>query len=612
MVRITTSYRYIALVFLYIFGFYGWGVGVEFRTNEIFKEVVIIFLVVSSILILYRKRNILEREIYFSIKKKEFLTTTMLFVILLFLNYWRFNDALTLDEIAYAWSSQLHSYVLLFKIAELNIGYLISVPSNILIQIIAALLLVLMILSVIILIRIRNEKKFLFTVFLLLFFLRLMVSHFGGGASQHAPLGYLYYFIFTSLLGTSTLVFRIATLVLFVISIHLMQLFLKNHIRNYPIFFTTILTIYSVPLIGNMLSMMEVSVWTYLVNSLVFVFLFSRKFQIPSSLVFFVSILTYLRMSILATLASLFIAYFVQNRRNIQLYSRLGLPFVVALPAVVINVFERLASSDLESKALLYNLRENISNNVYAINTSASTIAFILACVMLVFHIIFRASSRIFIVTYFLSNSILFLLFTSPSISFNSKYLVEWYLPPLFLYTAWLCTRRLRSFQVLGVITVAFGLFIYLQNYLTPKVVERFNEQYNMQKKSSIWAYGAIPRIPLAYEAAFEFLRNKKDYCLSVGPVYSVFPEVLYGFEVKYLADLKELRARFLSSQSRYGESWLAVSNDSLEDAGVKCALIGFIENEKETIDDLLLNEWTIVKTFGYGKFNTTLYLMRR
>jgi hypothetical protein len=458
--------------------------------------------------------------------------------------------------------------------------------------------------------QIRNNKKFYSLAFTVLVIFRILF-HTVGGESQHAPLNYLYYFLFSSLIGIDNYGFRLASLLLMTFTSFVIFKMLTNMGTKVIQAFLSSLLVFSIPLIKEMGIMIEVSLWTLVINALALIALQKRRFIIPDSMLVLIAISCYLRMNLLILYFASLLLYTSQNRNIFRSSVALRASFLTIIPCVVQTITSRMLGGQ-NFNLNLETIKRNMGNSAGAIVDSGSLLFVIVSYVIAIYIVLVQRKAFLFFASHFLFSFIIFVCFNSSDFSTNSKYIVEWGLAPVFLLASSQFTRSFILFRygalILALIMNIFG--INEQN----KVTEKFNVAIQNEKVDYLDAFSILPRIPLNFNDTVRYLRanNLESRCLVVGPVYSVFHQILGDVGVSEVWSLHKKRNNFLAAQRYLGESWLTVSNDSLEKADVGCIVVGVIKNRAQIISSLNEQGWFTLHVSWDKKYGTAVHVLRK
>ena len=136
---INWSFRHTLFLFMIVFGCYGWGTANGINNLLDASNVLTCLLVLLSSMFLYKRRMDFNSHFQKPISIELGMVLTVLGFTLLgtIINYASKSRSLTVDELSYAWLSQLHSYVLSSRLFEyLPLG-LLTINSRFLVQFLA-------------------------------------------------------------------------------------------------------------------------------------------------------------------------------------------------------------------------------------------------------------------------------------------------------------------------------------------------------------------------------------------------------------------------------------------------------------------------------------------
>lgn len=594
LVKVDLNFRITSLVLLYIFGVYGWGTS-KFIDKALTLEFVIsISGMISIFSVIYILRKSINFTFEYIFKLKDLIVFTFFLILIMGINLSQINDDLTVDEVAYAWFSNLHSYVVSLSYLYDYFPFLQNYPANQVLHILNLVFLVVLIFSARLIYRIPSDLKFLTIIVCTLFVSRIMVGLTGGNENHHTPLQNLYYFVWSSILGTHNWSFRFASNFLFAtLSFILFKICYKTTQRLSVSYLLSLLII-SIPLSRQLSLSVEIASWTFIISSITLAYFASQRFEIPESALLLLALCTYLRINIIAIFLSTCLTYFVQNKTSIKIYSPLSAAIVISIPS---SLFSFVYYRDRESMSLRTNyfrdMRYNLSNQWEALIYSQNLIYVLIGFFASLSVFLMYPKSKVFLLTYCILNALLFLAINSSETSTYSKYIAEWGLSSIFLIGAILPIFHSRLLVLFLSCLLALNLYgFYGQVKLQEKireVVSDSNYNYN-----DIYIYS--PRLELNSSMAYKFIQKKGLSCLSAGPVNGAFPEILNGFNLEFVKQASINRNSFLAKQDISGETWLELSSSTLDAAGIKCTIVGAILNPEKVKKNLLRNGWLIVK----------------
>jgi hypothetical protein len=254
---------------------------------------------------------------------------------------------------------------------------------------------------------------------------------------------------------------------------------------------------------------------------------------------------------------------------------------------------------------------QNWENVFFTISQSGSAINVILSASALCLTLKLHKKARLFISLYLFLNCTIFLVINANQFV-SSKYLVEWLLPPTLLISGLLIDWQ-RDGSGRRILVYFVSAFMVLSSiFLHGKSRENFKELYLQKSIKGDVQYAAIPRVPLDFRAAYDFVKTERLNCLNVGPVYSTFVEILHEFSIRQIWETKKKRTSFLEIQSKQAESWLEVSSMTLQTSGLNCVMFGALNRESYIKFELQQNGWEEVVSFNMNDYGTTVFIFQR
>lgn len=604
---INLNFRTIILIQLYIFGFYGWG-SPDLEKNKLFV-IGSLLIVIATWLIIFFYQEMINLKHELNVTYSDGIKLILIMILLLILNWKHVNDFLTVDELAYSFNSQLHSYLIATRLVSKFELVFIDLSAFYTIQIVNIVILLFVIIIVKKLLKLRSDSHFLSFAVLLLIVMRGIIAYFGGNVSHHSPLQNIYYFLWTVILGPHNWTFRVATMFTFaVLSLFIYRL-LATKIQSRVTRGLFVFLIMTIPILRNIALTMEIAIWTFIITVGFLVYMVTRKFIVTSGLLIPLSLFSYLRLNLIIVYIGTCVAYLIQNGFKVRLNSPFFVSIVVAFPGVFFHLYGRTNRSELS----VYNWRQqfptNVSNAFQSIVNSQAfgyVVGSILAVLLVMF---FYQKAWTFLIAFIPLNVIVFGLMNNTELSYASKYVIEWGIAPLFL-SSFFVVRLLPRFKIsVTIILIVINIYGLVANQ---KVIEKFKEINLVSSGDFNKAYSTMPRLPFEYGSAFKFIAENQLQCLSAGPTYGSFPYVLGGFTLEDINKNRERNEAFLDAQSKFTENWLDVSSSSLELAGVKCVVIGAIMRPMEVKKKLADNGWFMVKDFVDPDYQTVVRIFIR
>ncbi len=607
----------IIVLFFFTFGFYGWGTtqGLSSITSVMNLTTTLAFL--TSSIILYLRRH--DYNSYFKIKVEielRHLVAVLAFLIIgIAFNFNRLNRSLTVDELAYAWSSQLHSYVLVNKLFHLFPSSLGSVNSQYVVQIFSILIIVCLVTFLSVLWHRSTDFGFYFYLSLVTLIVRFSIQYSGGIDWPNSPFGHIWHFFFSSLFGVSNSSFRISNLLLFAVIASIIYFYTGNYtILTKLLGFVSAILLFTVPLLNSLSTSLEIASWSLLFTLICFGSLVRSDFTFTFKLLMLLAVGYYFRVNLIA----LFIAYFIALlifKKTESRDNRWGFyfPLLVVSPGLFPVLLNRLLGRLEDGNELLLGIRRNFENSIDSITNSGSGI-YVLLFLLSTAVLLFYKKSIIFSLTYILLQLLLFFVLNSPSISGSSKYLAEYFFPYVVFFGMLPILFRLQKSR--SVLILSISLLLAFNSYglfKSQDIPRNFKSIYDPSRDAISSGFGAVPYTPFPYADVFKFIRTKDiQSCFNAGVVYSEIPRVLAGVSISEVSVNASLRSRFLSAQSDLGEDWRTISLASVSSSSIKCVILGAVDQPLRIQRELTAGGWSTVAVFVERIYGTKVYLMTK
>ena len=608
------NFRYTLILFLLVFGYYGWGTTSGLSTFfSLINFSTAVSLILCSVLFYVKRQDFNSRfQASIQIDFGFFMTAFAFLIFGIFVHYDFLQTSLTVDEVAYAWGSQLQSYVTVLKFAPFLPLEVLLLNSRLLLQITSILIFFFGFLLIRILLRIRSDFSFLLIILALTFFLRLGCQYLGGNSSPNSPLANIWYFIASTFLGPYNLSYRLASLAVFCfLAAYLFRQIAEESWVSKLIALLTSLLLFSIPLVSSMSSMLEIATWTFIVSVIVFVELIKFDFKISERILILIAITYYLRVNIITILATVLLYIAVTDgKKLLRDKSRVIYPICLVFPGLAPVVVGRLMGKLSNDGNLAVGLRENVLNSLDTIILSASS-WYVLVVIISIIFLLSKNASRKYILLLLFFDIAVFFGMNSTTLTYNSKYTIEYLFPLVMIIGFWpvLINLRNRTF-IYGLIIILLAINVYGFN-IKSEVPKSFRQAYDPVNGAISSGYGVVPFSPFAYREAFKFIKSENlEPCFNAGAVYSSFPEILEGLSLEQVVHNKQIRADFLTVQSHIDESWTTISYQSILASKIRCVILGALENQGAAAQELKSNGWEIVEKFENPAYGTMVYIM--
>jgi hypothetical protein len=598
-----------------VFGYYGWGTTNGINNLLDASNVLTCLLVLLSSIFLYKRRMDFNSHFQKPISIELGMVLTVLGFTLLgtIINYASKSRSLTVDELSFAWLSQLHSYVLSSRLFEYLPPGFLTINSRFLVQFLALIILVSGIMLWKKLTKIQSDLIVLIISLSLTFGMRLGVQFFGGHNPPNSPLPSIWYFLSTTIFGITNFTYRISTLLVFaILATYIFRQISVISKQSKFIAFATSLLLFSTPLVDSMSTLVEIANWSFIVAVVFLYHLVANRFVFTEKILILLAVAFYLRINIISLLVSALLYIFLTRDKDGPVIRwKILYPLWIILPGSATILTGRFAEKARQHKYFLVDLQENLQNALDALFYSGSFLYLLLGLISSIL-LILNKSFRAFIGFLILTNMVLFLGLNDPEVSGSSKYLIEYLFPLVMLIGIWpkililKTNRSIRNFVLVALIAV--NLFGF---YEKSDVRESFKSIYEPSSKAISSGYAALPFVPFAYAEAFKFVSAKDLWpCLNVGVVYSGFPDIIEGLSVSRIIKNQTYRNSYSAALSESNAKWDDVSYQTVQEAGIDCLILGAVENQLGAVKEFESNGWEVQERFIDSNFGTTVFLL--
>lgn len=609
------NFRYIFILFLIVFGYYGWGTTSGLSNILDFSNILTTLAIFFSSIILYLKRQDFNSRFQKSIKiDLSFLVKTLGFLAFaICMNYKFLQTSLSVDELAYAWSSQAQSYVFLFKIAPLLPINLLSLNSGLILQALSILLFAIGFLFIRAILKIRSDIHFLLITLGAISLMRLAVQYIGGANGPNSPLANVWYFLASTIFGPHNSTYRFSSLFIFcLLASYLFGCITGETWIKKSFALLTSLLLFSIPLVNSMSAMLEIATWTFIVSVVVFVDLIKNEFKISDRILILLAITYYLRVTIITILVTTLVCVALSKRKNmLEDRWRFIYPICIVFPGLAPVVVGRLMGKLSSDGNFALDLKVNAQNSLNGIILSASS-WYLLIVVISTIILFGNNASRKFILLLIFFDVIVFFGLNSTALTHSSKYIIEYLFPLVIIIGFWPDLMNLRGNKLFLYMLIFTLLAVNAYGFnAKSEVLQSFSRVYDPVHASIDSAYAVVPFSPFAYREAFMFIKNKNlQPCFNAGAVYSSFPEILEGLSLEQVVRNKQIRADFLRVQSRLNENWTTISYQSIHESGIGCVILGAVDDQGTVVQELRTKGWKIDGKFQDPDYGTLVYVM--
>lgn len=602
-------------LFLITFGFYGWGTTSGLFSVLSFSNLSTTLALVICSTLLYLNRDKFNEYFQGSLRVelRYFIGTLIFFFLGIAINFKAITRSLTVDELAYAWISQLHSYVIAKKIFHYLPDSFQSLGSNYILQAISGILLFFGIALLVALNKLRSSFRFYLCVMLLTLAMRQVVQIGGGSNGPNSLFGNFWYFLTSTLFGINNATYRLSTLFLFSILATYVYFQISNHsILTRLCGVLTSLLIFSVPLVNSVSTIIEIANWTFIIALVCLAELVRTNFKPNFQILLFLSFAFYLRINVISLFIALLVSTLILERRScLENKWKYFFPILIILPGLFPVIAARLVSKLNSDTNLLTDLKDNYDNFILSLFNSGSSFYAIIAAIT-VLILLCRKNSFHFSLLLFFLLFLLFFILNSPFISASSKYLLEYFFPFVIFLGFW---PKLLHFQNKNVIMSLLVLALFLVNILgftaRQDISQTFTRVYKPSQDAISSGYSSIPFTPLPYSDVFRFIeKSGMQLCFNAGAVYSEFPRILEGVQYSEIESNIKLRSTFLEIQQSLKEEWTTISFESISAAKIKCVILGAVDQPLRIQKELKSHGWLTLGTFVDQTYGTKIFLM--
>ena len=609
------SFRYTLILFMIVFGYYGWGTTLGLANIFDLSNVLTSLILISSSILLYLRKE--DFDSYFQkplIIDFRILISTLSFLVFgILINHKYLFNSLTVDETAYAWFSQLQTYVITLKIAPLLPSQILEINSSYILQAISLCILLIGAIFLRLLSLIRSDLGFLIIVIGLTFVLRGGVQYVGGANGPNSPLSSFWYFTTSTLFGLHNSTYRFLSLMIFCcLSAYLYRRIKGESATSKFIALLTSLLLFSIPLVSSMSFVLEIANWTFIASVVLFVELAKNNFHIDEKILILLGISYYLRVNIITLIIAVFLcSLFAASSNLLKDKWKYIYPLSIILPGLSPVIIGRLTERLDGIRNPPLDLSINYHNSLSALINSGSS-WYLVVVISSIIILLFKRASRNYILLLMVLDVVVFLGLNTPSLTISSKYIIEYFFPLVFVLGLWpmLMGFENRRVFVNGVLIVLLAVNAY-GFAAKSQIPQTFSSLYNSTSGLTDSATSVIPYTPLAYKEAFQFVHKQKlQPCFNAGIVYSAFPEILEGLPLSQIMINRGIRKDFLGAQARIGEDWTTISYESIVASNIKCVILGAVGNQLGVIQELKQKNWRVLGEFPDKNYRTMVYIM--
>jgi len=612
IVRWNYKSEYILLFF--VFGYFGWG-----TTNGLVSFFSVPNLLTSitlglSLAIIFRRRHRNVHLIRVHINLGMIVAFVGFLGLGITVNLRMLTNSLTLDEVAYAWASQLQSYVIALKLSSFLPAYLQEFNSRLVLQFISIILLGCIVIAITLLLRLKSDLLFMVVAVIATFTFRLIVQFLGGTNSPNSPLSSLWYFTTSSLFGINHLTFRLSSSALFAaLATFVLYSYAKLNRPSLSVGILAAFLIYTTPLLINMSISVEIATWTFILTAIVLLKLAENNFVFTNNILLLIAVGYYLRVNIIILMVTSFLCILLSSRNSTkEEFSRIFHYVILILPGLVPVLTGRFANKISNEGFNVNDVLKNLGNTYTAIEQSGSTL-YLFVGVLLITFMLIKKKSRLFGAVWFFLNMLFFLVLNSSGLTLQSKYIIEYLFPLVVTVGSWFSFKQNCFGTFLKKTFITALILINIAGvFLSNRVLDNFRNTYDLMHGAVGETYSSLPFLPLPYRETFSYLKDRDiKGCFNSGIVYSSFPEVLEGLSLAEVSKQRDVRSNFLAAQSKIGESWSTLSSESLGLAQIDCVILGSIDSQGFISDKLSSEGWTLIARFRDAKYGTSVDVLK-
>ena len=609
------SNRHLILIYLLIFGVYGWGTFDESSNTFSGKDLPVTLSVLITVYYLHiSKKRINNLLPNLGIKWSHLIGFLSILAIAIILNVTKLTYPLTGDELFYAYQSQIQSIEIVSRIEDSLPADYLSFVGKYVYQTVSIAILVSGLTVTALLLKIRSDRIFLGLSILLLLIARQFIQTLNSNSHVHSPLPGFWYFLTSTIFGYNTVIYRISSLLPYCLLATFIYIYLINKGATQKITLAlTVMLFFSVPLLNSMSLILEPANWTFLICVAFLTVLIKNKFYISESQILFLSLALYLRTSLIFFIATVLIVYMHHQIKLRKPDKNIFIHIVIMVPAILVTVLTRVSNRINAESDIVVSIVANSNNTLHSLSLSYATLYAALG-IITIWILLVNSHSRLFGSLYIFFAAFLFLGLQFPVLSVLSKYQAEYLYPLVIILPIILLAKQdgLKKYMSIFLIVSLVFLNAY-GNVMKSEVNKSFREIYKQSASVGLFGGEAMPNAPFPYQQIFESIKTRKlTGCLNAGVVYSVFPEILGGYSLREVLASTNVRERFSSAQYKLSEPWTGISLRSIDEAGINCVILGLVTEQSLIVAELKENNWRIIDSERLLETGTTVYLMFR
>lgn len=614
LLTVKIDHRYIVTGFWIVFGVYGWGTFDASSSILSHNDLVVTVSILLTILCLHLFRfKINESLPTIRISPRLISSFCLFFSIATIINVNFLNYDLTGDELFYARQSQIHSLELISMLRQEIPSFLLDINSKYVFQFVSLILLLIAAIYVKLIFKVGSDSIFVGISSISLLVTRQLIQEFNPNTHVLSPLPSVWYFFTSTIFGYHTIIYRVSTLTLYaLLATALYNWYKGSSAVSKIVTGLTALLLITVPLVSQMSISVEPANWTFLVIVFFLLVLIRNEYRISDASILLVSASFYLRMNVGFLLAAALLTHLIQSRRA---HGRVGSVYffsiLIVLPGIVFTYINRISVRISSEDNVLEAVISNLTNTLVT-TQRASGLTYLVFSILSASILIAMSRSRLFALLYLLFAFLLFQILQFPNLSSYVKYSVEYLYPLVIIFPVLIFSSISKRKHAVSFLLIPGLLFVNIFGVaLRSEISSTYKQVYLNQSELGVFALGGVmPFAPFPYRDVFSAIKtSNRSGCLNSGAVYGVFPEIQAGYTLKEVLLSSDVRDRFLKVQSDLGDSTTSLTLSAVKEAKLDCVLVGLVENQTTTVEDLLANGWNIIQVSTDINFGTKVYL---
>ena len=608
-----------SLIFFFSYGIFAGGLAINTELEILYLISPIIFFI---LVLIFNKND----EILIEIRLQKFQNfeisnityCLLIFLFLLFLVKDRIFLSIADDEYAYANLGLIHSNFLLSKIS--NFDLIKNIQIKYIFRFISFFILLSILIYLFLIEKIFKNKLIIkFTVIILtVFFLRVIINKFGGNAFPHPPLIGLFSLTSTFIFGLSDISLKFFPFIFYCFFSFYYFIKLKK-VTNCIISFLSVISLFSIPGVLYLSSLLEQSLFSLLCFSLIALELSLNKNPNYKKLIILIVFFSFFR--ILSLLALILIVFHIlSNSKSINDFFeksfntfKSSYPLILILPFIF---FSFTNNSDLNVERLgvnFINLNFFLKDLPYTI---LNNFTFLPSFLILIFIFIFITNPKknLFLIFFLLLSLVIY----GNEIDKDNKYSYEIFFPIIlstfvFIYmnikNSYL-EKFLKFILILILVSNVFILKKFNTYCLTDDTPFKSNHNYKVRFGCNI-----IYAHPFELKNGFSFLKKKENFSFDSlyvpGVYYGILPSIINGMKVSEYQKHKFINSRQNDLNINSNTSWMSANSDNINnDKEINFILIADLKNPEKLTYDLMKLGWNEIYKKTNENFKTNIFIL--